>query len=309
VKHLNNVIEFINKNLVDTMYYVNEDMKKHTTFQTGGTADLLVESQNIDELQKLMKFVIREGIPYIVVGRGSDLIVSDKGIRELVVKIGKNLSKCVIDNEKLDVEAGAAIIDMAKEAQRNSLSGLEFACGIPGTVGGAVFMNAGAYGGEIKDILEEVLVLTTNGDLKVRKVHELELAYRSSVMQKNGDIILKAKFQLCKGNKEDIQDVMNELTRKREESQPLELPSAGSIFKRPTGYFAGKLIQDAGLRGYQIGGAQVSLKHAGFIINAGNASSSDILNLIKHIQTEVKNQFGVELETEVKLIGEFNHGV
>ncbi len=168
-------------------------------------------------------------------------------------------------------------------------------------------MNAGAYGGEIKDILEEVLVLTTDGDLIVRKANELELAYRSSVIQKNGDIVLKAKFSLRKKNREDIQNVVNELTRKREDSQPLEFPSAGSIFKRPTGYFAGKLIQDAGLRGYRIGGAQVSLKHAGFIINAGNASSSDILNLIKHIQTEVKNQFGVELETEVKLIGKFNH--
>jgi UDP-N-acetylmuramate dehydrogenase len=307
LEYLSKVIKFINMNLVDTMYYVNEDMKKHTTFQTGGTADLLVESQNIDELQKLMKFVIHEGIPYIVVGRGSDLIVSDKGIRELVVKIGKNLSKGVIDNEHLEVEAGAAIIDISKEAQRNSLSGLEFACGIPGTVGGAVFMNAGAYGGEMKDILEEVLVLTVDGDLVVKKVNELELAYRSSVIQKNGGIILKAKFNLRKGNKEDIQGVMNELTRKREASQPLEFPSAGSIFKRPVGYFAGKLIQDAGLRGYQIGGAQVSLKHAGFIINAGNASSSDVLNLIKHIQTEVKNQFGVDLETEVKLVGEFNH--
>ncbi len=307
--YLKKVREFITLNLVDTMYYLNEDMKKHTTFKTGGTADILVESQRIDELQRFMKFVISEGIPYIVVGRGSNLIVSDKGIRELVVKIDKNLCKCVIYNEKLEVEAGAAIIDISKEAQRNSLSGLEFACGIPGTVGGAVFMNAGAYGGEIKDILEEVLVLTANGDLTVKKVNELELAYRSSVMQKNGDIILKAKFNLRKGNKEDIQNVMNEFTHKREESQPLEFSSAGSIFKRPTGHFAGKLIQDAGLRGYQIGGAQVSLKHAGFIINTGNASSSDILSLINHIQAEVKNLFGVELETEVKLIGEFNHGI
>jgi UDP-N-acetylmuramate dehydrogenase len=307
MEYLNRVIGYINENLVDTVYHLNEDMKKHTTFKTGGTADILVESQNITELQMLMKFVLKEGIPYIIVGRGSNLIVSDKGIRELVIKIDKNLCKCVIDNEKLVAEAGATIIDVSKEAQKNSLSGLEFACGIPGTVGGAVFMNAGAYGGEIKEILEEVLVLTKYGDLIVKKVNELELGYRSSVIQKNGDIILEATFSLSRGNKEDIQNKMNELTCKREESQPLEFPSAGSIFKRPTGHFTGKLIQDANLSGYKIGGAQVSLKHAGFIINVGNATTSDILSLIKHIQTEVKKLFGVELETEVKLIGEFNH--
>lgn len=305
MEYLDRVIDFINKNLVDSAYYLHEDMKKHTTFKTGGTADIVVEAQSINELQTLMKYVLEEGIPYIVVGRGSNLIVSDKGVRDLVIKIDKNLSKCIIDNDVLEVEAGAAIIDVSKEAQRNSLSGLEFACGIPGTVGGAVFMNAGAYGGEIKDILEEVLVLTIEGDLTVKKASELDLGYRSSVIQKNGDIILKAKFNLSKGNKEDIQNEMNEFTRKREESQPLEFPSAGSIFKRPTGYFTGKLIQDANLKGYQIGGAQVSLKHSGFIINTGNATSSDIVSLIKHIQAEVKKLFDVALETEVKLIGDF----
>lgn len=299
------IVEFINMNLADTMYFLNEDMRKHTTFKTGGTADILVEPQNIDELQKLMKFVLHEGIPFVVIGHGSNLIVSDKGIRDLIIKVEKNLSKCVISNENLEAEAGAAIADVSKEAQKNSLSGLEFACGIPGTVGGAVFMNAGAYGGEIKDILEEVLVLTVKGGLTVRKAEELKLGYRTSAIQKNGDILLKAKFNLRKGDKEEIQNKMNELKRKREETQPLEFPSAGSTFKRPEGYFAGKLIEEANLKGYQIGGAQVSLKHAGFIINTGNASSSDIVNLIKHVQAEVKKHFGVELETEVKFIGEF----
>ncbi|EEG77937.1 UDP-N-acetylmuramate dehydrogenase [Dethiobacter alkaliphilus] len=304
---INKVKEFIELNLVDTMYFPDEDMKKHTTFKTGGTADLLVEPQSIDELHKLMKFVLNEEVPYIIIGRGSNLLVSDQGVRELVIRIDKNLSKYETKNETLEVEAGAAIIDVAHFAQRNSLSGLEFASGIPGTVGGAVFMNAGAYGGEVKDVLEEVLVLTTDGHLVVKSVDELGLGYRTSVMQRNGDIVLKAKFKLQKGNQEVIQNEINELKRKREESQPLELPSAGSTFKRPTGYFAGKLIQDAGLKGYRIGGAQVSLKHAGFVVNSGNASSSDIYNLIRHIQAEVKKQFGVTLETEVKLIGEFNH--
>lgn len=305
MKDLDKVRDFIDQHLDNTVYYLNEEMKKHTTFKTGGPADLLVEPQSILETQQLMKFVLKEEIPYIVIGRGSNLLVSDQGIRELVIKIGKNLSQCVVCNENLEAEAGAAIIDVAKEAQKHSLSGLEFASGIPGSVGGAVFMNAGAYDGEIKDILAEVLVLTANGDLLVRKNKELELGYRSSMMQKNGELILKAKFKLQKANKAEIDKKMAELAQRREKSQPLEYPSAGSVFKRPTGHYTGKLIQDANLKGYQIGGAQVSLKHAGFIINTGNATSSDVLNLIKHIQAEVKRQFGVELEPEVRPIGEF----
>ncbi|NLZ93704.1 MAG: UDP-N-acetylmuramate dehydrogenase [Firmicutes bacterium] len=305
MKSLQKVIDFIDNNLNDTAYYLHEDMKKHTTFKTGGPADLLVEPQSISEMQKLMRYVFKKEIPYLVIGQGSNLIVSDKGIRELVVKIGTNLSQCAVNNETIEAEAGATIINVSKEAQKHSLTGLEFACGIPGSVGGAVFMNAGAYDGEIKNILEEVLVLTVNGDLLIRKAKELELGYRTSVMQRNGEIILKAKFKLQKGNKDDISQKMKELTQRREKSQPLEFPSAGSIFKRPEGYYTGKLIEDANLKGYKIGGAQVSPKHAGFIINTGNATSSDILNLIKHIQTEVRNRFGVELETEVRTVGEF----
>ena len=302
---LQKVIDFIDNNLHDTMYDRNEDMKKHTTFKTGGPADLLIEPCSINEMQKLMCYILAEEIPHLVIGQGSNLIVSDKGIRELVIKIGKNLSQSVVKNESIEVEAGATITDVAKEAQKHSLSGLEFACGIPGSVGGAVFMNAGAYDGEIKNVLEEVLVLTVDGDLLIRKAEELQLGYRTSLVQKNGDIILKAKFKLQKGNKDEIAHKMKELTQRRERSQPLELPSAGSIFKRPAGYYTGKLIEDANLKAYQIGGAQVSPKHAGFIVNTGNATSSDILNLIKHIQGEVKKRFGVELETEVRIVGEF----
>ena len=194
---------------------------------------------------------------------------------------------------------------MAQVAQAHALTGLEFAGGIPGSVGGAVFMNAGAYDGEIKDVLEEVLVLTVSGELTVRKKEELALGYRTSLMQKNGDIILQAKFKLQKGDQAAIDLRMRELKQRREKSQPLDLPSAGSVFKRPPGYYTGKLIQDAGLKGCQIGGAQVSPKHAGFIVNTGKATSSDIVNLIRHIQAEVKKLFGVELETEVRIIGEF----
>jgi len=305
MSHTAKVVNFIKMNFAETLFFLNEDMKKHTSFKTGGRADLLIEPGDILELQVLIQYILKENIPFIIIGHGSNIIVSDNGIRQVVIKIGKNLSKCTVENDKLEAEAGALLADVSQEAQKNGLSGFEFACGIPGTIGGAVFMNAGAYGGEIKNILEEVLVLTLEGELVIKKINELELGYRTSIMQTNGDIILKAKFLLKKGNKEEIQKEMDELSRKREETQPLEYPSAGSTFKRPVGHFTGKLIQKTNLRGYQIGGAQVSMKHAGFIINAGNATTSDILKLIKHIQSEVKNHFDVDLETEVRFIGEF----
>jgi len=298
------VIGFIGDHLVNTKIYLNEDMKKHTTFKTGGTADLMIEAQSVSELQILMKYIFREKIPYVILGHGSNVLVGDQGIREVVIKIEDNLKRITIDGEKIDAEAGALLADVSKDAQKHGLSGVEFASGIPGTVGGAVVMNAGAYGGEIKDVLEEVQVITAQGELLVRKIDDLELGYRTSVIQTNGDIVIKARFCLKKGDKIDIKNTMDELTCKREKSQPLEYPSAGSVFKRPEGYFTGKLIQDAGLQGYQIGGAQVSTKHAGFIVNANNATTSDILNLIKHIQHEVKRLYHVELKTEVKVVGE-----
>ena len=299
------IAEFIDHNLQATRYFLNEDMKKHTTFKTGGPADILIMAYTIEDLQKLISFIFKEKIPYIVIGHGSNLIVGDKGIREPVIKLEKNLSKCTVTGEVIEAEAGALLTDVAKLAQKHALTGLEFACGIPGTIGGAVFMNAGAYGGEIKDVLEEVLVLTRDGKLKVRGVRELNLGYRTSIMQKNGDLIVKAKFRFQKGEQEAIQKKMDDLTRRREENQPLDFPSAGSIFKRPAGHYTGQLIQEANLKGYKIGGAQVSLKHAGFIINTGNATSSEIVKLIRHIQAEVKKRFNVQLETEVKMIGEF----
>lgn len=300
------IIDFITGHLVATKIYLNEDMKNHSTFKTGGTADLMIEAQNISELQILMKYILKERIPYIVLGHGSNVLISDQGIREVVIKVENNLKRVTIAGVEIDAEAGALLADVSKEAQKNGLSGLEFACGIPGTVGGAVAMNAGAYDGEIKDVLEEVQVITVDGELLVRKSNELELGYRTSIIQTNGDIVLKAKLSLKKGDKKDIENAMDELTMKREQSQPLEYASVGSIFKRPEGYFTGKLIQDASLQGYKIGGAQVSTKHAGFIVNADNATTSDILNLIKHIQNEVKRLYNVELKTEVKVIGDYN---
>lgn len=302
--YLQKTADFIQVNLPQTLFSFNEDMRKHTSFQTGGTADLFVEPGTVPELQKLIKYIIKENIPAIIIGQGSNILVSDQGLREAVIKIGGRLSKWTVENNKLEAEAGALLADAAKAAQENGLAGLEFAGGIPGSVGGGVFMNAGAYGSEIKDVLEEIQVLARDGAILTRKVSDLELGYRTSIMQANGDIILKAKFNLKKGHKEEIKKTMDELKRRREQTQPLEYPSAGSIFKRPAGHFTGQLIQEARLKGCQIGGAQVSMKHAGFIVNAGNATTTDILNLIKHIQREVKNNSGVDLETEVRFVGE-----
>lgn len=299
-----NIVDFIKKQLVATEYYFNEDMKKHTTFKTGGTADLMVVPHNIHELCLLMRHIIKEKIPYVVIGHGSNILVGDKGIREVVIKIDKNLNNIAIKGDIADVEAGALLADVSKEVQKNGLSGLEFACGIPGTVGGAVVMNAGAYGREMKDVAEEAVVLTKAGELLTLKGSDLEFGYRTSSIQTKGDLVLKVKLRLQKGDRDEIQKTMDELVMKREQSQPLEYPSAGSTFKRPQGYFTGKLIQEANLSGYQLGGAQVSKKHAGFVINVGNATTGDILNLIGHIQKEVKRLFGVELETEVRVIGE-----
>ncbi len=296
------VVGFIQGNLEETAFYIDEDMKKHTSFKTGGSADLLVEPGNILELQSLIKYLVQEKIPYLTLGQGSNTIVSDQGIRDIVIKIGRSMSKCMVQKETVLAEAGSVLSDVTLEAQANGLSGMEFASGIPGTVGGAVFMNAGAFGGEIKDILEEIFVLAQDGEFVIRKKEQLELGYRTSIMQKNGDLIISAKFRLVQDNQEEIKNKMDELKLRRETTQPLEYPSAGSIFKRPEGNFTGKLIQDAGLKGFKIGGAQVSEKHAGFIINAGGATTSDIINLIQHIQQEVKAKFGVELETEVRLI-------
>mgnify|MGYP003540710860 FL=1 len=279
------------------------NMSEHIYFKVGGPADVLLVPNTKEQVVKTIKVCKENNIPYYVIGNGSNLLVKDGGMRGVVIKLTE-INKISSANGKITAETGALLKDVSKEALDNNLTGLEFACGIPGSIGGAVFMNAGAYNGEIKDVIESAEVLTQDGEIVTYNKEELNLGYRTSrVMQENA-IVLEAVFALENGNHEDIKARVDDLTEKRESKQPLEYPSAGSTFKRPEGYFAGKLIQDAGLKGYSIGGAAVSEKHSGFVINKGNATAKDVLDLIAHIQKEVKKQFGVDLYTEVRIIGE-----
>lgn len=279
------------------------NMSEHIYFKVGGPADVLLVPNTKEQVVKTIKVCKENNIPYYVIGNGSNLLVKDGGMRGVVIKLTE-INKISSANGKITAETGALLKDVSKEALDNNLTGLEFACGIPGSIGGAVFMNAGAYNGEIKDVIESAEVLTQDGEIVTYNKEELNLGYRTSrVMQENA-IVLEAVFALENGNHEDIKARVDDLTEKRESKQPLEYPSAGSTFKRPEGYFAGKLIQDAGLKGYSIGDAAVSEKHSGFVINKGNATAKDVLDLIAHIQKEVKKQFGVDLYTEVRIIGE-----
>lgn len=277
--------------------FVNEPMKKHTTFKTGGNADFLVTPSSKEEIQKLFAL----DVPKIVIGNGSNLLVRDGGIRGLVIKLSKNDNYKVCDNV-IEADAGIYVAKLSQIALKHNLKGLEFACGIPGTLGGAVYMNASAYGGEMANVVFETDFLKDNGE--IIKVTDHKFSYRKSVFQNMNGIILSSKLKLEIGNQEEIKSKMEDYKNSRNTKQPVNFPSAGSTFKRPDGYFAGKLIEDAGLKGYRIGGAEVSTLHAGFVINANNATSKDILNLIFYIQDVVNKKFGVELETEVKIIGE-----
>lgn len=282
---------------------MNEPLHHYTFTKTGGVCDYFVQPNAYSELQQVVKFAIEENIPYTIIGNGSNMIIRDGGIRGMVINFN-NLKAITCKNEHIIAQSGATIIDVSKYALENSLTGLEFACGIPGSVGGAVFMNAGAYGGEISDVLESVLVLTQEGDFLTLSKDDLQMSYRQTIISKINYIILEATFTLSLGDQTKIKEKMDELTYLRESKQPLEYPSCGSVFKRPPGYFAGKLIQDSGLQGYQIGGVQVSTKHAGFMVNVDNGTASDYIALIKHVQKTVYEKYGVQLETEVKIIGE-----
>lgn len=299
----------------------DEPMKKHTTFRIGGPADYYAEP-DVSQISKLIEIAKACDMPVAVIGNGSNLLVGDKGIRGLVIGIGKGLSAIEVteavaqqstaqdltaqgNGRIITAGAGAILAAVAAKAAEASLSGLEFASGIPGSVGGAVVMNAGAYGGEIKDVLIDATVLTAEGELKTVTRDELDLSYRHSIVPEKGYIVLSARFRLTPKPKDEIKSYMAELRTKRVQKQPLEYPSAGSTFKRPEGYFAGKLIMDAGLRGYSVGDAQVSQKHCGFVVNKGEATAADVLTLIKDVQETVLKQFGVKLEPEVKMIGEF----
>lgn len=283
---------------------VNEQMKNHTSFKVGGPADILAIPQSADQLQKLYKFCVTSGIDVFVMGNGSNLIVRDKGLRGIVIKITDKIGSCRVNGEEMEAEAGILLSRLSKIALQNNLTGLEFASGIPGTLGGAVTMNAGAYGSTMSDVVIKTEYLDKNGDTQILEGGEHNFGYRRSIIQLNKGIVVKSLIKLKKGIPEEIKSRMDELNKKRKEAQPLEYPSAGSIFKRPEGHFAGKLIQDCGLKGYSIGGAEVSGKHCGFIINKGGATAKDIINLIEYIQQTVFEKFNVQLETEVKIIGE-----
>lgn len=285
---------------------VEEPMKKHTTFRLGGAADYFLSPEKAEQVAKLIHICREENIPYFILGNGSNLLVSDKGYRGTVIQIFKNMNNIRVEGTKLYVQAGALLSAIARKALDAGLTGMEFASGIPGTVGGAAVMNAGAYGGEMKDIIKAVTVLTKEGEMRVLDASELQFGYRTSVIKENGYVVLEAVIQLCPGDKETIQKRMEELKEQRVTKQPLEYASAGSTFKRPEGYFAGKLIQDAGLRGYQVGGAQVSEKHCGFVVNTGVAVAEDVWNLIHDVQKKVFDKFQVKLEPEVKFLGDFD---
>lgn len=279
----------------------NEAMSNHTSFKIGGPADIFISPENEQQVIGSLSFLKENNLPFTVIGNGSNLLVSDNGIRGCVLCLGKNFSHLSCIDDTIYALSGTLLSRIASLACENSLTGFEFASGIPGSLGGAIVMNAGAYGGEMKDVVVTTKYIDINGNIKKCTRTEHEFLYRKSRFV-NGEIILSSSLKLKKGNKEEIKSTMTELAAKRKEKQPIELPSAGSTFKRPEGYFAAKLIDDAGLRGFRIGDAMVSQKHCGFVVNMGSATFDDVTNLISHIQSVVYEKFGVNLEPEVKII-------
>ncbi len=279
----------------------NELLSKHCSFKIGGPADIFLVPDSPDLLQEMIDFIQKLNLRFMIIGGGNNLLFADEGFRGIIVSTGK-LDKIIRDENKLRVLCGTSLRDLTNYCLDNSLSGLEFACGIPGSVGGAVFMNAGAYGGEMKDVITSVDYLNHKNEVKNHGHSGHNFSYRSSIYQQRHYLVLQAEFQLTPKNQEEIKAEMEDLQVRRESKQPLEYPSAGSVFRRPEGHFVGKLIDDCGLRGYSIGGAQISEKHSGFIINKGNATSQNVKDLILHIQETVKCKFGVELHTEIRII-------
>ena len=282
----------------------NEPLKNHTSFKIGGPAEEFSEAKSTEDVIALIEYAKQKGIPYMIMGNGSNLLVSDKGVKGLVIKISKGFDNVEIIGERVIAEAGILLSKLSNIVAERELSGMEEVSGIPGTLGGGIYMNAGAYGGEMKDFIEKVTYLS-NGEIKVAEKDELDFGYRHSRFSGTDDIILSAELSLKKGDIAEIRKKMADFNERRCSKQPLSMPSAGSTFKRPEGYFAGKLIEDAGLKGFSIGGAQVSEKHSGFVVNTGSATAEDVFSLIKHIQDTVYAKFGIKLETEVKLVGEF----
>ena len=297
-------LDSVTEAMPELVIRTEEPMSKHTTFRIGGAAEVFA-APDARELPQLLAMAKGADVPVTVIGNGSNLLVGDRGIAGLVIEIGERMSEVRIEDTILVAGAGALLSKAAQTAAAAGLGGLEFAAGIPGSVGGAVVMNAGAYGGEMKDVLQSVKVLTEEGELLILTTEELELGYRHSCVPERKYIVVEATMELSAKPEEEIRAYMAELRAKRVEKQPLEYPSAGSTFKRPEGYFAGKLIMDAGLRGYTVGGAQVSEKHCGFVINKGDATAADVRQLMQDVHDRVKEQFDVELVPEVKMIGSF----
>ncbi len=299
------IFDYIEKIVPKENILFNEPMSRHTTFRVGGAAKCLIKINNKEQLKKLVPYLQITGQKYFILGNGSNLLVGDRGYSGIVVKLDDGNGSITVEGERMKVSAGTLLGKAAMEAKENGLTGMEFASGIPGTIGGAIVMNAGAYGGEMKQIVESVEVMNREGEILVLDNDTMEFGYRTSVIKSRPFVILETVLALKKGDKEEIGAKMEELAKQRREKQPLEYASAGSTFKRPEGYFAGKLIMDAGLRGFSIGGARVSEKHCGFVINSGNATAADIREVIEEVQQCVKAKFGVALEREVIYLGDF----
>lgn len=300
------IIERFSNLLGNEKVRINEPMNRHTTFRIGGQADYFLLPSSSEEVKGILEICKEESLQYFILGNGSNLLVSDEGYRGVIIQLYRNYGGLTVEGTEIRAGAGVLLSQIAATARNESLTGFEFAGGIPGTLGGAVVMNAGAYGGELKDVLKEAVVMDREGNIFTVPVEKLAMGYRTSLVKTAGYLVLEVVISLKKGSQEEIRDTMKDLADRRISKQPLEYPSAGSTFKRPEGYFAGKLIMDAGLRGYQVGGAQVSEKHCGFVINKGNATAADVCRLMADVQAKVQEQFGVTLEPEVKFLGDFD---
>lgn len=297
------VIQALRKFVPEENICLQESMASHTTFRIGGLADCFVQLENTEQLIKVQKYLSQVGVPFFVLGNGSNLLVSDAGFRGVILQIGSKMNRVTVEGNVIVAQAGASMAQIARTAMEHELTGMEFASGIPGTIGGGVVMNAGAYGGELSQIVTQVNVVNSEGGIMELDNETMEFGYRTSTIRNNPFTVTEVILRLEKGDKQQIRERMEELAAKRREKQPLEYPSAGSTFKRPAGHYAGQLIMEAGLRGLQCGGAKVSDKHCGFVINTGNATAEDVRKLIREVQARVKDQFNVDLETEVLFLG------
>lgn len=297
------VIQALKQYVPEENICLQEPMAGHTTFRIGGPADCFVQIESEEQLQRVQHYLELVELPWAVVGNGSNLLVSDGGFQGIILQVGRLMSRITVDGCRVTAEAGATLAQVARAAMENGLTGLEFASGIPGTVGGGVVMNAGAYGGEMSQVVEQVIVLDRNGERMELDNSTMEFGYRTSSLRRHPFVVTAVTFRLERGDREQIKALMEDLAARRREKQPLEYPSAGSTFKRPQGYYAGQLIMEAGLKGFQAGGARVSEKHCGFVINTGEATAEDVRTVIRNVQEQVKDRFHVELEPEIIFLG------